>query len=117
MALRYSEKYMEYLQSEEWKKKRIRKALEQNFTCEICGGVFHTGFNIHHKTYKNLGHEPLKDLMFLCENCHMELHRKKDLEKKNKPKKEYVECCANCKYSEIITYTWIKKKSFFIAKN
>lgn len=116
MGVENWKKYNAYLQSEEWRKKREEKAHEQNYTCEICGKVVPTGFNIHHKTYKRLGHEPLKDLMFLCENCHMELHRKKDLEKKNKPKKEDVDCCANCKYSKIITYAWIKKQSFLYCK-
>lgn len=104
-------RYNAYLQSDEWRRKRKEKAIEQNYTCEICGKVVPTGFNIHHKTYRHLGHEPLNDLMFLCESCHMELHRQERIKKANKAKKEEdKKTCFTCKYSQIMTYTGKPKR-------
>lgn len=69
--------YESYLKTNEWKNKRIQKAEQQNYKCEICGKTVLSGYHIHHKTYKNFMNEPLSDLQFLCEDCHKEVHRKK----------------------------------------
>lgn len=69
-----SEEYQAYLNSNEWFIKRMEKAREQHYTCQKCKKVIMHGFHIHHKTYKNFGNEPLSDLMFLCEECHMKVH-------------------------------------------
>lgn len=31
--------------------------------------------HLHHRTYKNLGHERLMDLVPLCPKCHADVHR------------------------------------------
>ena len=69
--------YMEYIQSEDWKKRRDKKLRKADWKCERCG----SGINlcIHHITYDNLGNEPMSDLLVLCKSCHEDIHRK-DLE-------------------------------------
>lgn len=66
-----------------WKKLRIKKAIEQNFICESCGKSCRDSkmFNVHHKTYKRIGHEDMKDLCFLCLDCHKFIHNKLDEKK------------------------------------
>ncbi len=98
--------YTEYLQSDEWQLKRLQKAKEQHYTCENCGKVVRYGFHIHHKTYKNLGNEPLSDLMFLCESCHKELHIALSAKRNNERKKEEEnkKVCANCFFSQCMQY-------------
>ncbi len=98
MKSKYRKKYLEYLKSDKWQEVRKAKAKEQNYTCERCHKVIKKGFHIHHKTYEHLGNEPLSDLMFLCEDCHKEIHKiiaKKKMRKsktspKNKNKRKTV---------------------------
>lgn len=62
----------------EWEEKKKTKAQEQNYICEQCGSICRnrdlSGFVVHHKTYTHLGDEPLSNLMFLCQKCHIKLH-------------------------------------------
>ena len=95
---RVTKEYIEYIQSAEWRNKRLEKAKEQNYTCEICGKKIKTGFEVHHRTYINLGNEPLCDLAFLCKNCHTKIHKEHN-ETKNKLKlKKYKKSCRHCAY-------------------
>lgn len=105
-----SKEYTEYLQSPQWREKRKLKAEEQNYTCEICHKVVRKGFHVHHKTYRHFMDEPLSDLMFLCEDCHMKLHEKrnKKSKKKKSTRKKLDVSCSNCKYSQIMKYKGIK---------
>lgn len=107
--MNYRENYDKYLASPEWAEKRKQKALESNFMCEICGRVIPKGFHIHHKTYIHFGNEPLSDLQFLCEECHMNLHagitkKKVNLKKSKKNRRN----CSNCYYSQIMKYKGTK---------
>lgn len=43
--------------------------------CQKCGTT--KNLEVHHKTYKNLGHEKLSDLLLLCHEHHFREHRKK----------------------------------------
>ena len=70
--------YNEYIRSDEWKKKRILVAQRENHRCQMCGELVVVHYHIHHKTYARFGNEDLDDLMFLCEDCHIKLHREKD---------------------------------------
>ena len=88
--------------SSKWRQIRKKKAIEQNNTCEICGKVILKGFHIHHKTYKNFGNEDLSELMFLCENCHKQLHKKL--------KKKTVLKSVDCAYAEQYILKGNKKK-------
>lgn len=38
----------------------------------ICGAQ---ATEVHHKTYDNMGKEPLSDLVFLCKVCHKKAHQ------------------------------------------
>ena len=70
--------YNEYIHSDEWKRKRILVAQRENHRCQMCGELIVVHYHIHHKTYARFGNEDLDDLMFLCEDCHINLHREKD---------------------------------------
>lgn len=62
--------YNAYLESPNWQEKR-KKVLERDSYLCICGERGTIG---HHKTYDNLGQEPLSDLVALCKNCHDGYH-------------------------------------------
>ena len=83
----YTQEYLDYLDSDEWHQKRLKKAEQVNYTCELCGKIVVSGFQVHHRTYRNLFHEPLCDLQFLCEECHQKQHEKKAMKRRRKAKK------------------------------
>lgn len=71
--------YTEYAKSKHWKKVRLQKLKEQPY-CYICNkkktAKSKTKFNVHHKHYRNLGHENIaEDLVTLCESCHKFIHK------------------------------------------
>lgn len=112
--------YEAYLKTNEWKNKRMQKAEQQNYKCEICGKTVLSGYHIHHKTYKNFMNESLSDLQFLCEDCHKEVHRKKHERTaygvKSKPKNNKKsnsgnksKGCNYCKYSCCQHYTGVDR--------
>ena len=110
----HTKEYEEYLKSPEWRYKRLLKAGQAKYTCEICGKVVKRGFHVHHKTYRHFMDEPLSDLMFLCEDCHMKLHEKRN--KLKEKKNNRVKKCCNCKFSQIITVGIEKKRVLFCSK-
>lgn len=63
-----------YLQSMEWRLKRVSVLQRDGYQCQICFTI--DNLNVHHITYDNLGREPLSDLVTLCECHHTELHEK-----------------------------------------
>lgn len=63
----YTEKYLE---SPHWKEKR-KSLLDRDGDLCVCGKH---AIYVHHKTYENLGAEPLSDLVALCRNCHDGYH-------------------------------------------
>lgn len=101
----YAETYDEYLATRHWRSLRVKVAKIKNYRCELCDKKIEFGYHIHHKTYKRLGDERLGDLMFLCENCHKEVHIALRAKKNNakKPKKER-KTCYNCYYSQKVKY-------------
>lgn len=67
-----SKGYKDYLRSAKWQKKREQVFRFYGKKCYACGtrqGPFH----VHHLDYRNLGNEPLADLMPLCMSCHREV--------------------------------------------
>lgn len=65
--------YYEYMSSKRWRVKR-RQALDHyGCTCGRCGSD--ELLQVHHKTYKRLGHELMSDLEILCRDCHMAEHQ------------------------------------------
>ena len=61
-----------YLHSTTWKKKR-QQALNRDKACTQCGTC--SNLQVHHLRYTNLGHEPLSDLITLCDTCHTLRHQ------------------------------------------
>jgi 5-methylcytosine-specific restriction endonuclease McrA len=69
--------YYDYLESEEWKSKAAERLKIDGYTCQGCGcrGTNDNRLQIHHLTYRNVGHESVyADLVSLCRNCHIRIH-------------------------------------------
>jgi 5-methylcytosine-specific restriction endonuclease McrA len=64
-----SVEYLEYLASLEWQGVRARIFATRPARCERCG-TFGCRLDLHHKTYRNFGHERDEDLEVLCRECH-----------------------------------------------
>ena len=64
--------YREYLLSPEWQEKRSAVLLRDG-DCTICGTPH--GLEVHHRSYGNVGREPLTDLTTLCKPCHESVTR------------------------------------------
>lgn len=70
--------YLEFLKSDKWKDTARKRAEIDNYTCQFCGckGTVQNPLEIHHVTYRNLGHEDVdKDLVTLCHVCHRGITR------------------------------------------
>jgi 5-methylcytosine-specific restriction endonuclease McrA len=69
------EYYREYLQSEEWKRKRYVVLKRDNWRCVYCGAP---ATEVHHLKYAkyNIGKEPIDWLVSVCKNCHKSEHFK-----------------------------------------
>jgi hypothetical protein len=65
------DRYTDYLISHEWKEKRQQVLDRANGLCEQCGKP---AGEVHHLSYKNVGNEPLSDLVALCYWCHHKAH-------------------------------------------
>ena len=91
--------YKEYLKTNHWLMLKARMYNKYKYKCAYCST--NKDLNLHHKTYDNVGNERVKDLVYLCSNCHKLVHADKikdtnlklELKKKNarknkkKPKK------------------------------
>jgi len=69
--------YPEYLESPEWKSRRLREIERAGSRCELCNspGPFH----VHHRTYERRGNEAPGDLIVLCPPCHQSFHEHRTL--------------------------------------
>ncbi len=63
--------YQEYLRSDRWNETRNKILEMDNFKCVNCDSS--DNLQVHHLTYKNIGHEQDKDLITLCKKCHYNL--------------------------------------------
>jgi len=70
---RRQEKYNQYLQSDEWKRKRYVVLKRDHWRCVYCGAK---ATQVHHKKYakRNIGKEPIDWLVSVCNNCHASEH-------------------------------------------
>ena len=66
-------KYYEYLNSPEWKEKRKLVLERDNFICQRC--KISPAHDVHHISYDAIYKEPLSDLLSVCRNCHLEIHK------------------------------------------
>ena len=64
----YSSFYLNYLQSETWKKRRYAALERVEFKCELCGET--DSLEVHHLTYNRLGNEDPGDLIVICKGHH-----------------------------------------------
>lgn len=83
-------KYRDYLNSDEWKKKRAEARKRAGGKCKVCGS--RARLETHHKTYKNLGKERQHELVVLCDVHHEQCHAfiKNWHAKKWKPLSDYA---------------------------
>ena len=65
-------KYDSYILSKEWKIKRKQALDFHGDFCSQCKSK--KDLHVHHKTYANLGNEPMEDLVILCRDCHYVEH-------------------------------------------
>ena len=86
--MKRSEKFKEYLQSQEWQEKRLQVFAERWRKCEKCGSdqLLH----IHHWTYTRVFKEKLSDLFILCGDCHTDLHKKHGTKDLLRATKSYI---------------------------
>jgi len=64
--------HSEYMQSDWWK--AVRQAYIESGRPQECVACGQPRFELHHVTYKRLGHELLDDLLAVCRVCHQEIH-------------------------------------------
>jgi hypothetical protein len=62
----------EYYQSEGWRKQKVRHTSRKLFVCHCCQAK--EGLELHHMTYERLGDEVFSDLVWLCSECHEQVH-------------------------------------------
>lgn len=85
--MRMMANYSAYMQSETWRLKRGIVIRVCNYQCQMCGvrHDFRNRLQVHHYHYKNLGNEPIEDLVALCKRC----HKIADKERLTHPEKRY----------------------------
>lgn len=66
------EAYHAYLQSADWKRKRIAAIERAGDRCQVCNSP--KKLHVHHRTYERVGHEAPGDLTVLCKKCHALFH-------------------------------------------
>jgi len=66
--------YYQYLKTEPWQSLRRAALLRFGNKCAQCKTK--EFLQVHHLTYKRVGHEELTDLVVLCRDCHFGGHKK-----------------------------------------
>lgn len=72
----YSSRYLAYIASPSWRRKRAQLFKARGRQCETCGATRGI-IQAHHLTYARLGHELLTDLQVICKPCHEHHHGKR----------------------------------------
>lgn len=68
-----TEKYHAYLQSPEWRAKRLKVLQRDNFICQGC--LTEPATQVHHTTYEHIFDEQLFELVSICDCCHKRAHK------------------------------------------
>lgn len=71
------EDYAKYLMSDHWKETAKKRLEIDGYKCQMCGsyGTETNKIQVHHLSYKNLGHENIyTELVSCCSNCHKDIH-------------------------------------------
>lgn len=63
----FIEDYIQYINSPEWREKRLLALERDNYICQICGVP---AKEVHHLTYEHFKNEYIFELVSLCLNCH-----------------------------------------------
>ena len=67
--------YYSYMRSSQWRRVRRERRRIDGFRCAICGA--RENLQVHHLSYERLGQPgEIYDLVTLCRDCHMMLHRR-----------------------------------------
>jgi HNH endonuclease len=75
------DEYTSYMASKKWAEKRSQKLREAGYCCQRCGlSQYSVDLQVHHFTYKNLGHEPMEDLQVVCPECHYFADAEREIE-------------------------------------
>ena len=61
--------YYEYIQSEDWNRKRRERLAIDGYKCVVCGRS-DVPLQVHHRSYDHLGDEQMDELITVCETCH-----------------------------------------------
>lgn len=67
------DQYYRYLESPEWKEKRIKVLERDRYVCQAC--LESRSNTVHHLTYAHIYREPLFDLVSVCKECHENIHQ------------------------------------------
>lgn len=73
MQSQYKKEYKDYINSSNWKQKRKLVIERCGNKCEGCR--LKNVEDVHHVTYKNFGDEFLFELLGLCKQCHLKIHK------------------------------------------
>lgn len=68
----HSMPYHTYLQTPEWKERRLLILERDGYRCQICNSP--DRLNVHHRDYTRRGYENDTDLTTLCQGCHQVFH-------------------------------------------
>lgn len=71
------ERRHEHMQTEAWKTLRRIALQAADNRCQLCNSGHR--LRVHHRTYKNLGRETLRDVTVLCDECHTVFHTHRPL--------------------------------------
>jgi hypothetical protein len=79
-ATYFTDEYLEYIKSPEWRRKRRTLIRQRGRVCERCGQRS-KAIEVHHLTYERLGNERDEDLQLVCPECHpmADLMRKREM--------------------------------------
>lgn len=69
--------YNDYLQTKHWKSLREKVIQQYGGECQRCHDIVGESGNVHHKTYKRIGHERISDLTLYCSKCHGVTHNRR----------------------------------------
>ena len=72
--------HRKYILTHTWLNKREAVIKRAGHHCEGCGIYLGEKGQVHHKTYENWKDEFLFELIYLCGNCHTEVHKQNGLE-------------------------------------
>lgn len=95
--------YEDYLKTKHWKVIKSEYKKRHRYQCTLC--FSDKNLQLHHMTYKNIGREKFTDLVYLCEGCHIKIHKTLDAEKtkvlgrfveKTSKVKKVKANCQNC---------------------